>query len=212
MQKPRRLWSPALGSVSSSYVVRRSNHIILDTRIFGSVHMGRGVRSIISDQKAGLFPEGRGVPPSIHSAGPTASVITSGQFPRCVQSWWNDQSRVWQNSCYRGPWRLHLPDSSSKFCSRARVSACCPKPVRMTQSSGTFNPLILNRVKQINSFIPVTVLGKTVRLLRLQRLSGTPWFCLDPLHEYTSIYVSFFYQHPRLSQILLPWRFFFSPH
>ena len=44
---------------------------------------------------------------------------------------------------------------------------------QVAQSSGTFNPLILNRVKQINSFIPVTVLGKIVKLLELQSLSGS---------------------------------------
>ena len=115
----------------------------------------------------------REILPSIHSALLTASMITSGQFPRCVQSWWNDRLRIWYKSCSRGPWSLHLPDLSSNFCNRAKVSACCPKHVRVTQSSGTFNPLILNRVKQINSFIPVTVLGKIVKLLELQSLSGS---------------------------------------
>lgn len=154
----------------------------------------------------------RGVPPNIHSTLPTAIMIISGQFPRCVQSWWNDTSRIWQKSCYRGPWMLHLPDSSSNFCNRAKVSACCPKYVRVTQSSGTFNPLILNRVKQINSFIPVTVLGKVVNLPQLQRLSGTPWFCFAPLHEYTSIYIPFLYQHLDVSQILPLWgSLFFLP-
>lgn len=82
-------------------------------------------------------------------------MIAPGQFPGCVQSRWNDKFRIWQNSHYRNqrsPWRRHLADSSSNLCNRAKVPACCLKYERVTHSSGTFNPLILNGVKQVCSF------------------------------------------------------------
>lgn len=91
----------------------------------------------------------------IHSSFLKTGMIAPRQFPGCVQSQWNDKSRIWQNSHYRnrrGPWRRHLADSSSNLCNRARVPACCLKYVRVTHSSGTFNPLILNWVKQVYSF------------------------------------------------------------
>lgn len=144
------------------------NHIILENRILENVSRGRWVMWLMSDQKHGLFWEGRGTPPYGLSF-LTASLITPGQFPRCIRSWWKDTLRTWQDSCcrnWRGPWRLHLPDSSSNLCNRAKVSACCLKYVRVTQSSGTFKLLILNGVKQIKSFIPVPVLEKMVKQLQ----------------------------------------------
>lgn len=91
----------------------------------------------------------------VHSSFLRTSMIAPGQFPGCVQSQWNDKSRIWQNSHYRnqrGPWRRHLADSSSNLCNRAKVPACCLKYERVIHSSGTFNPLILNGVKQVYSF------------------------------------------------------------
>jgi hypothetical protein len=128
------------------------NHITLDNRVLGHMHTRRQTWNdgVLWEKEIHLTF----IHSFIHSLFLTGR-IASGQFPGCVQSQWNDKSRIWQNSHYRnqrGPRRRHLADSSSNLCTRAKVPACCLKYVRVTHSSGTFNLLILNGVKQVYSF------------------------------------------------------------
>lgn len=172
----------------SLFYVARGNHITLDNRVLGHMYMRR------PSWNGGAFVGGGYYFTFVHSSFLRTSMIAPGQFPGCVQSQWNDKSRIWQNSHYRnqrGPWRRHLADSSSNLCNRAKVPVCCLKYERVTHSSGTFNPLILNGVKQVYSF-PRQRWGlgdrTTVQFYQLRRCSGRPWLGLLPFLEHTASY------------------------